>query len=79
MMDFFSIFGDIFSYLQNNILISIAIVALLIFLFYNRPRMFIIVFVFGLIVAGVLYLISDLASSGTAHKSNMIRKGMMPP
>jgi hypothetical protein len=38
-----------------------------------------VVLVFGLILAGVMYLISDLASSGTAHKSNLIRKGMMPP
>jgi hypothetical protein len=79
MMDFFSIFSDISSYLQNNIWIAIAIAALLIFLFYNRPRIFIVVLVFGLILAGVMYLISDLASSGTAHKSNLIRKGMMPP
>jgi hypothetical protein len=77
-MDFFSIFSDIFLYLQDNILISVAIAAVLIFLFYNRPRIFIVVLVFGLIIAGVLYLISDLASSGTANKSNLIRKGMMP-
>jgi len=71
-MDFAAIINDIVTYFRENPYIAGALGLLFIFLLFTRPKLFFSVVVLVGILAGVFYLISNLASTGASQKEKMI-------
>ncbi len=68
MVDLISFFA------KSNPLIFYGGLAILAFLIYQRPKFVLITVFLALLVAGVVYIIMDMASSGVARKEHMIRR-----
>jgi hypothetical protein len=73
-MDFAAIINDIVMYFRENPYIAGALGLLFIFLLFTKPRLFFSVVVLVGILAGVFYLISNLASTGASQKEKMFYK-----
>ena len=78
-MDYIGIIDDltvrISDFAQANPLLSLAILLVLAYLVYRKPAFFFSVFILGLILVGVLYLIVSISTPGVSQKEKMIRKG----
>jgi multisubunit Na+/H+ antiporter MnhC subunit len=59
---------SIVSFAQNNPIIVIVLVLVLLFFMYRKPKLFFGLFGLGLLLAGLLYLIMNMAGSGSAKK-----------
>lgn len=79
MIDFFSIINEVSAYLQANIKIAIAIALLLLIIIYKKPKLFMLIFVISVVLSGALYLISNIASTGTSYKGKLIKQRQLPP
>jgi hypothetical protein len=77
-MVFMEVMQSFLIFFQNNILITIALVCLLLFLLYWKPRLFLTIFFIVLLLVGILYLISDVTSTGLTHKQKMLQDKGMP-
>ena len=81
-MDFTAIINDltgrISDFAQAKPLIALAILLILAYLIYRKPLFFISVFILGLILAGVLYLILSMSAPGVSQKEKLIQKGREP-
>ena len=73
-MDFAAIINDIVTYFRENPYIAGALGLLFIFLLFTKPKLFFSVVILVGILAGVFYLISNLASTGASHKEKMFYK-----
>lgn len=73
-MDFAAIINEIVTYFRENPYIAGALGLLFIFLLFTKPKLFFSVVVLVGILAGVFYLISNLASTGGSQKEKMIYK-----
>ena len=71
-MDFSSIMDSIFSYANENPLNLIGLALCLLFLFYRKPKLFFGTLFLGLVLAGVFYLIMNLAGMGSEGKSGLL-------
>jgi hypothetical protein len=71
-MDFSSMIDSFFSYAQENPWTLLALALCLLFLFYRRPKLFFGTLIIGLVLAGVFYLIMNLAGAGSERKKGMI-------
>jgi hypothetical protein len=71
-MDFSSITENFLSYAQENPLTLIGLALCLLFLFYRKPKLFFGTLFLGLVLAGVFYLIVNLAGTGSEQKKGMI-------
>lgn len=60
---------------RSNPLISYVGLAIFAFLIWRRPKLVLIVVSIALLIAGVVYIIMDAASSGTSSKQRMIHQG----
>ncbi len=74
-MDFFEVSRSIIGFFAGNLYISIAVAILLLFLLLKKPKLFFIIFILALLMAGVFYVISTVSSTGVSHKQKMIEKG----
>jgi hypothetical protein len=61
-MSFTAIVTSILIFLQKNLFASIAIVIILLYLLFRRPKTFLIIIFIASLIAGVLYLSMYLAS-----------------
>jgi len=71
-MDFSSIMDSIFSYAHENPLNLIGLALCLLFLFYRKPKLFFGTLFLGLVLAGVFYLIMNLAGTGSEGKRGLL-------
>jgi len=68
--------GRISDLAQARPFISLAVLLILAYLIYRKPLFFFSVFILGLILVGVLYLIMSMSASGVTQKEELIHKGM---
>ena len=73
-MDFSRFMDGIVSFAQNHVIIVILIVLGLIFLMVRKPKLFFSIFSIGLVLAGLFYIITILAGSGSEKKSELIEQ-----
>ncbi|MEW6107666.1 MAG: hypothetical protein AB1632_00640 [Nitrospirota bacterium] len=73
-MDFADFTDSISSFYQSHQFIAIVIAILFVFLIFRRPKFILSLFLLALILAGVIYLIFDAASSGIFIKEKLIDK-----
>jgi hypothetical protein len=67
-MDFSGLTSSIVSFVQNNPIIAIVLVLGLLFFMYRKPKLFFSLLGLGLLLAGLLYLITNMAGSGSEKK-----------
>lgn len=72
-MDFMELMNSLLVFFQANILITIALACVLLFLLYWKPRLFLIMLFIILLLVGILYIISDVTSVGVPHKQKLIQ------
>ena len=63
---------SIISFIQNNTVIAIAIAVGLLILVYRKPKLFLGLLFFGLILTVVYYLIMGMAGSGSKQKKSLL-------
>ena len=67
-MNFSRLMSSIVSFLQNNPIIAIVLVLFLLFFMYRKPKLFLGLLGIGVLLAGLLYLVMNLAGSGSEKK-----------
>ena len=81
-MDFTAIINDltgrISDFAHAKPFIALAILLILAYLIYRKPLFFFSVFILGLILVGVLYLIFSMSTTGVSQKERLIQKGREP-
>ena len=81
-MDFGSIINDITTMLmgfaESNPFIVIAVILILSYLIYRKPAFFFFVFIIGVLLTVVLYLVMSMSVSGVSKKEELIKKGTVP-
>ncbi len=70
--------GVVSEFARSNPLIFFVVLAVVALLIYRKPLFFLAIFGLGLILAFVVYLIMDMASSGVSKKQQMIHKEVAP-
>jgi hypothetical protein len=73
-MDFSLIVDSIIILLKDNLPVVIAMTFLLIILLFRKPKLFFMVCFITLLLGSVLYVISDVSSTGVAEKQELIYK-----
>ncbi len=71
-MDFSGFIAGIVSFAQNHMVIVIVIALGLLFFIYRKPKLFFVLLFLGLFVAGVFYMISNMAGSASEQKKRLI-------
>jgi hypothetical protein len=71
-MGFSSIVDSFFSYAQENPWTLLALALCLLFLFYRKPKLFFGMLSLGLVLAGLFYLIMNLAGTGSERKRGLV-------
>jgi hypothetical protein len=66
------------SFAQNNPIIVIVLVLGLLFFVYRKPKLFFGLFFLGLLLAGLLYLITSMAGSGSEKKKALTHEEDKP-
>jgi Ca2+/Na+ antiporter len=66
--------GFVASFARSNPTVFFGVLAILVFLVYRRPKFFLAVLFLGLLLAGVVYIIMEAASSGVSKKERLIHK-----
>jgi hypothetical protein len=81
-MDYIAVINDLIvrisDFAQAKPILSLAILLFLAYLTYRKPLFFFSVFILGLVLVGVIYLIVSMSTPGVAQKEKLIRKGMDP-
>ena len=62
------------SFAESSPVIFYGVLAVIAFLIYRRPKFFLITLTIVLLVAGVVYIIMEMASSGVSKKQHMMRR-----
>ena len=75
-MDFFGIVKNIIAFFQTNIFVAAVAAILLLYLLIRKTKFFLTVFFIIMFLVGLLYMISNLSTTGTAHKKSMIRENI---
>jgi hypothetical protein len=71
-VDFSRFTDDIVSFAQNNALIAIVLALVLLLFLYRRPKLFFSLLFLGLLLAGLLHLIMNMAGSGSEQKKRLM-------
>ena len=74
-MDLSGIADAVSAFFRGNPLVAVAVGLFFLFLLIRKPRLFLFLFILGLILAAALYFIADVASTGKANKTKVIEKG----
>lgn len=76
-MDFIdNITLPIVSFAKSNPVVAFAVLAILVFFLYRRPKAFLITVLLGLVVIVVMFIVSDLSTSGKSKKEGLIEKSV---
>ncbi|MGA1869816.1 MAG: hypothetical protein ACMUJM_14875 [bacterium] len=73
-MDFSEVLHIIITFFQNNLIITIAVSIVLVFLLFRKPKLFFSLLFLGLLLVGMLYLVLDISSTGKSHKNKLIHQ-----
>jgi hypothetical protein len=73
-MIFTDLVDTLITFFQNNLIVSIAISLILLFLLFRRTKLFLVIVIFASLLAGTLYVISSVSSTGLSHKDKLIHK-----
>ncbi len=68
--------GSIIDLATSNPIIAIIVLIVLAFLAYRRPKLFLLILLLGAVLMGVIYIVSDLSTSGTSKKEGLIEKSV---
>ncbi len=77
-MNFSEIASSVISFSKDNPIIAVVVGLFLLFLLFRKPKLFLGLLFLSLILAGVLYFIMDISSTGKSEKGKMIEKGTRP-
>ena len=73
-MDLPGFIEDITSLAENHTAIVIALVLCLFFFVYRKPKLFFSLLLFGLLMVGLFYMITNLVGSGSEQKRKLIHE-----
>jgi hypothetical protein len=73
-MDFSLIIDSIVTFLKNNLSVVVAMTFILIILLFRKPKLFFLICFIILLLGSILYVISDVSSTGVAEKQELIYK-----
>lgn len=73
-MDVFVIIDSVISFFQENLLIAIPAGIICVYLLFRKPKTFFTLLFVILVLAGMLYVISGVSSTGVQYKKTMIQK-----
>ncbi len=65
---------SIVSFAQNHMVIAILVALALLFFLYRRPKLFFSLLFLGLFLAGLFYLVTNMARSGSEQKRKLIHE-----
>ena len=71
-MELLSILETFLSYAEGNTVTLLGLAACLLLLFYRKPKLFFGTLFLGLVLAGVFYLIMNLAGTGSERKRGLL-------
>ncbi len=71
-MDFSEFMDSIVSFAQNHTVIAIVLALGLLFFMYRKPKLFFGILFLGLFLAGLYYMITTMAGSGSEQKKRII-------
>jgi hypothetical protein len=71
-MDFSEFMNSMVSYAQSHPVLAIALGLCFLFLTYRRPKLFLGLLLFGAFLVGVYYVITDMATSGSQQKKDLL-------
>jgi hypothetical protein len=77
-MDIANILSDITTFFQGNVPAAIAILILVLFLAYKKPKLFFTMFFLVILLIGTIYIITFVSDIGTSHKKTMIQRRTAP-
>jgi uncharacterized membrane protein len=77
-MDILETVNNVVSFIQANLYLSLAGVLVLLIVLFKISRFLFTFLLIVLLLAGVVYLISDLTSTGTSYKKEMMDKKVLP-
>ncbi len=71
-MNFSDLMNNILSFAQSHPVIAIALALCFLFLTYRRPKLFLGILLLGVFLVGIYYMITNIASSGSQQKKELI-------
>jgi hypothetical protein len=74
-VDFSGFMDGIVSFAQNHTVIVIVVALGLLIFVYRKPKLFFVLLFLGLFVAGLFYMITSMAGSGSEQKKRLIHEG----
>lgn len=77
-MEIANILSDITTFFQGNIPAAIAVLIIVLFLAYKKPKLFFTLFFLVILLLGIVYVITFVSDVGTSHKKTMIQKRTAP-
>lgn len=77
-MEIANLLSDITTFFQGNIPAAIAVLIIVLFLAYKKPKLFFTLFFLVILLLGVVYVITFVSDVGTSHKRTMIEKRTAP-
>jgi len=78
-MFFTALIEGIINFFQDHLLFALAFAIVLLFLLFRKPKVFLTVSAIVLLLLGILYLISNIASTGVTYKEKLISKSVDVP
>jgi hypothetical protein len=73
-LDFTALYSGIIEYFQNNKYIAIALAGLLLLMFYRKLKLLFTLILIIAVIAGSLFLISNISDLGIGNKSVLVRE-----
>ena len=73
-MDFSRFMDGIVSFAQNHTVIVIVLALVLLYFMYRKPKAVIGILVFGLLLGGLLYLITSISGPGLEQEKKLIHE-----
>ena len=72
-MNFWEVMRNISIFFQDNLIITIPLACILLFLLFRKLKLFLIILFIVLLLIGILYIISDVTTTGIFHKQKLIQ------
>ena len=73
-MDFSGFMDSVVSFAQNNTVIAVVLALGLLFFMYRKPKLFFGLLFLGLFLAGLYYMITSMAGSGSEQKKRLLHE-----
>ena len=73
-LDFTALYSGIIEYFQNNQYIAIALAGILLLMLFRKPKLFFTLLLFSAVIAGSLFLISNISDLGLEKKSVVVHE-----